>query len=163
MSNARDNVDKLKNVPADTTTELAGKEPADATILKDADIDVAVQSYDADTTKNDTNNTFTVGQRTTETAVTWSATPNLDMNKADFYIDCSTATAEMAFTATNIPTAGTNQGGTITFLVNATYQTPTWSTDFANTPTDISTTGTLTAIAYQVIRGKIVLGAKVGL
>jgi len=39
-------------------------EPADATILKDADIGVTVQGYDVDTTKNDVANVFTAAQRT---------------------------------------------------------------------------------------------------
>lgn len=39
-------------------------EPADATILKDADIGVTVQGYDIDTVKRDLANTFSAAQRT---------------------------------------------------------------------------------------------------
>ena len=38
-------------------------EPADATILKDADIGSSVQAYDADTTKNDVSNSWTAAQQ----------------------------------------------------------------------------------------------------
>lgn len=42
-----------------------GAEPADATILKDADIGVSVQAYDADTLKADVADTVTVGYAAT--------------------------------------------------------------------------------------------------
>lgn len=42
-------------------------EPADATILKDADIGVSVQAYDVDTAKLDVLQTFTAPQRSTIT------------------------------------------------------------------------------------------------
>jgi hypothetical protein len=44
-------------------SDLGDYEPADATILKDADIGVTVQGYDADTSKTDTAETFT-GKKT---------------------------------------------------------------------------------------------------
>jgi len=49
-------------------------EAYDATILKDADIGVTLQGYDADTTKNDVSNTFTVAQRGSVTALTSGTT-----------------------------------------------------------------------------------------
>lgn len=121
---------------------------------------VITPADDAEGATTTANNVFTVGQRTTETAVAWSATPNLDMNKADFYIDCSTATGEMAFTATNIPAAGTNQAHFITFIPHGTHFNPTFSADFADSTVDISSTGTYSTFAYAILRGKIVLGNK---
>ena len=59
-----------------TAAGLDAKEAADATIVKDADIGVTVQGYDADTTKNDVANTFTATQTLkgiTETEATSSA------------------------------------------------------------------------------------------
>ena len=47
--------------PAEVLSDV-GAEAADATILKDADLGVTVQGYDADTTKNDVANTFTLAQ-----------------------------------------------------------------------------------------------------
>ncbi len=44
---------------------ITGKEPADATILKDADIGSTVQAYDADTLKADTADVLTVGYAAT--------------------------------------------------------------------------------------------------
>ncbi len=47
--------------PAEVLSDISA-EAADATILKDADLGVTVQGYDADTTKNDVANTFTLAQ-----------------------------------------------------------------------------------------------------
>lgn len=47
-------------------------EPADATIIKDADIGVSVQAYDADTAKTDVAQTFTAKQTFSGTAETWT-------------------------------------------------------------------------------------------
>ena len=53
---------------SDTTHNHTGVyEPADATILKDADIGVSVQAYDATIAKTNTLQTFTVAQRSTLT------------------------------------------------------------------------------------------------
>lgn len=48
------------------------KEPADATILKDADIGVTVQGFDADTLKADTSDNITVGFTTDVPAATFA-------------------------------------------------------------------------------------------
>ena len=53
-------------------------EPADATILKDADIGVNVQAYDADILKADTSDNLTVGFTTdVETLTSDTITPDL--------------------------------------------------------------------------------------
>jgi len=46
-------------------TQLDDKEPADATIVKDADIGSTVQAYDADTAKTDVDQSWTGSQRGT--------------------------------------------------------------------------------------------------
>lgn len=53
-------------------------EPADATILKDADIGVAVQAYDADTAKTDVEQTWTAQQTPMKGTLTDGA--NIDWN-----------------------------------------------------------------------------------
>lgn len=73
LANAADTVDAteldyLNGVTSNVQTQLDNKEAADATIVKDADIGVTVQGYDADTTKNDTANTFTKTQTWTKGA-----------------------------------------------------------------------------------------------
>jgi len=50
-----------KKVTAAQIKTYIGAEPADATILKDADIDSTVQSYDTATLKANTSDTLTVG------------------------------------------------------------------------------------------------------
>lgn len=93
---------------ADAPTALAnlGAEPADATILKDADIGVTLQAYDVDTAKTDTTQNYTAPQRSADT------TDN------DGSFDCAVAnnfsctpTATFALTFTNIP--ADEQSGTI--------------------------------------------------
>ena len=85
-------------------------ETADATILKDADIGVTVQAYDADTLKADTADTLTAPFRGT---VTTDNDLSFDMNVTNNF-KC-TPTANGTLTFTNI-TSG--QSGNI-FLVNS--------------------------------------------
>jgi hypothetical protein len=61
----------LGGTPSHTHTGVY--EPADATILKDADIGSTVQAYDADTAKLDTAQTWTAKQTFGGTAETWTA------------------------------------------------------------------------------------------
>jgi hypothetical protein len=109
-------IEELGN-KSDTTHDHSGVyEPADATILKDADIGVTVQAYDAtivvdadigvtvqaydaDTTKNDVANTFTatqtiLGVTETVTSKAVSFTPNLDTEGTIFKVT-GTATVTM--------------------------------------------------------------------
>lgn len=76
----------------------------DATIIVDADIGVSVQAYDVDTTKNDILNTFTVSQRGT---LTTDNDGSFDMNVTNRF-KC-TPTANFTLTFTNIA----SQGGSI--------------------------------------------------
>jgi hypothetical protein len=84
-------------------------EPADATILKDADIGNAVQAYDVDTAKLDVLQTFTVSQRGT---LTTDNDGSFDMNITNKF-KC-TPTVNFTLTFTNIAA----QGGTV-LLVNS--------------------------------------------
>jgi len=93
-------------------------EPKDSTILKDADIDVTVQSYDVDTTKNDVSNTFTLPQKTSIT----SSTNDIDFALNNNFVITATANN---ITATNI-TAG--QGGVI--IINDAENITGWGTEF---------------------------------
>ena len=77
----------------------------DATIVVDADIGVSVQAYDADTAKTDVAQTFTASQRGTVTA---DNDLSFDMNATNFF-KC-TPTGDGTLTFTNI-TAG--QSGNI--------------------------------------------------
>ena len=72
-------------------------EPADATIVKDADIGVTVQGYDADTAKTDVAQTFTISQRGT---LTTDNDGSFDMNVTNNF-KC-TPTANFTLTFTNI-------------------------------------------------------------
>ncbi len=67
LANVDNTSDSDKPISSDVQDALDNKEPADSTILKDADIGGSIQEYDADTTKNDVNNTFTITQQATIT------------------------------------------------------------------------------------------------
>lgn len=58
-------------------------EPADATILKDADIGVTVQGYDADTVKKDVANTFTATQTPSNNTASVSTTSTYTFDGAN--------------------------------------------------------------------------------
>jgi hypothetical protein len=79
-------------------------EPADSTILKDADIGVTVQGYDADTAKLDEAQTFTAPQRGT---ITVDNDGNFDLNVTNNF-SC-TPTALFTLTFTNISAGQSGQ------------------------------------------------------
>ena len=104
----------LDGVTSAIQTQLDGKEPADATIVKDADIGVTVQAYDAtivvdadigttvqgydvDTVKADVTRTFTISQRGT---LTTDNDGSFDLNATNNF-KC-TPTANFTLTFTNI-------------------------------------------------------------
>jgi hypothetical protein len=95
-------------------------EPADSTILKDADIGSTVQGYDADTAKTDVAQTFTVPQRTSIGA---------EDNAIDFTTDNN---FELTATAADITvgdmTGCIGQSGTIT--IDSAENVTGWGTEF---------------------------------
>ena len=108
-------------------------------------------------------NEFSVAQRTTEIQLAWAASIEIDFAVGnDFYIDTTGATGEMTFTVANVPTSGTNQSGVITIEYNATYTSPTWDVLFKNTPTNLFSAETNISIGYQIVKGSIILGSKIG-
>jgi len=117
-------------------TQLDDKEPADATIVKDADIGSTVQAYDADTAKTDVDQSWTGSQRGT------TVTDNdgsFDMDGGNNF-KC-TPTGAITLTFTNI-TDG--QSGFI-LLVNSGGQTVSAHTNTkvdANLLATVSTAGT---------------------
>lgn len=112
-------------------------EPADATILKDADIDVTVQAYDADTAKTDVTQNYTKPQRSADTV---DNDGSFDLNAAQNFT--CTPTANFTLTFTNIPDG---QSGTILLVntgghtVSAAATTKVMGADLLST---ISTAGT---------------------
>lgn len=126
-------------------------EPADATILKDADIGSTVQAYDADTAKTDVAQIFTAAQRTSTTAGDNSIAFN-DNNNHTF-----TATAANV-TVTN-QTVG--QGGTI--VITTASNITGWGTEFdwgnAGVPTGL---GALETFAYYISGASGVDSIKIG-
>ena len=107
--------------------------PPTNTILVDSDIGVTVQSYDADTTKNDVANTFTAEQ-------TFNAGVSVDgpyeqtaEAVAALVIDCSTGnyftksiSSNSSFTFTNVPASGTAYALTLQVSVTGTGTTISW-------------------------------------
>lgn len=110
-------------------------EPADATILKSADIGSTVQGYDADTTKNDVANLFTASQRGT---VTTDNDLSFDLNTTNFFKCTPTATGTLTFTNIPVGQSGTiildNTGGYVISCASITYIS-------ANDLTTINTAG----------------------
>ena len=110
-----------------TAAGLDAKEAADATIVKDADIGVTVQGYDADTTKNDVANTFTATQTLkgiTETEATSSA--------STYTIDLSLGTlfevTNASLCTVTMPTAAAGKSFTVIATVPAAWSgTILWS------------------------------------
>ncbi len=114
-------------------TQLDAKEPADATIVKDADIGTSVQAYDADTAKTDVAQTFSVSQRGT---LTTDNDGSFDMNATNNF-KC-TPSGNFTLTFTNI-TSG--QSGFI-LLVNTGGHTVSAA---ATTKVDANLLATVTA------------------
>ena len=111
----------VDGVTSNIQTQLGNKEPADATIVKDADIGVTIQAYDANTAKIDTAQAFTEDQTfeaITETKTTKSAsfTPDLS-NDGTLYSCTGTMTVTM-------PTAESGKSFTI---IHATATSITWA------------------------------------
>ena len=110
-----------------TAAGLDAKEAADATIVKDADIGVTVQGYDADTTKNDVANTFTATQTLkgiTETEATSSA--------STYTIDLALGTlfevTHASLCTVTMPTAAAGKSFTVIATVPAAWSgTILWS------------------------------------
>jgi len=110
-----------------TAAGLDAKEAADATIVKDADIGVTVQGYDADTTKNDVANTFTATQTLkgiTETEATSSA--------STYTIDLALGTlfevTHASLCTVTMPTAAAGKAFTVIATVPAAWSgTILWS------------------------------------
>jgi len=91
-------------------------EPADATILKDADIGVTLQGYDADTVKKDVANTFTAVQTPQSGTASVSATGTFTFNPSSHGQEC-VITCTNAATITLAISAGTLVAGTVYRLV----------------------------------------------
>ena len=93
------------------TASDVGAEPADATILKDADIGVSVQAYDADTAKTNTAQTWTAKQTFGATAETWTAlsgtTPSITAGSHTWTL-----------TGASTPTDGLSDGDHCTLMID---------------------------------------------
>jgi len=104
-------------------TQLDAKEAADATIVKDADIGVTVQGYDADTAKTDTAQSWTATQTLkgiTETQVTKSSSFTPSFTEGSVYscsgtmtITMPTATVGKSFTVIHSSATSITWSGTI--------------------------------------------------
>ena len=102
-------------------------EPADATILKDADIGSTVQGYDADTSKTDVATEWSAAQNFNSTTLTFDATQDWDLSTNQV---CQlTLTANTTFDApTNIQDGGFYS---ITLIQDGTgSRTAAWNTVF---------------------------------
>ena len=117
---------------ADVYTKTASDaryEPIDATILKDADIGVAVQAYDANTAKLDVSQTFTANQAVTgeliassynETYVALSGTtPAVNCEAGNVF--SLTTSGATTFTFTNPPASGTAFGFMLRLTAGGTH------------------------------------------
>jgi hypothetical protein len=113
-----------------------GAEPADATILKDADIGTAVQAYDANTAKLNVDQAWSGSQRGT---ITTDNDLSFDQNAANNFF--CTPTAGGALTFTN-HTSG--QSGFILFVNGSNYAITAAATTKVDSSflSTISTTGT---------------------
>jgi len=139
-----------------TAAGLDAKEAADATIVKDADIGVTVQGYDADTTKNDVANTFTATQTLkgiTETEATSSA--------STYTIDLALGTlfevTHASLCTVTMPTAAAGKAFTVISTVPAAWSgTILWSGGAA------PTTGSAKTIYSFVSNGSSWYGMQAG-
>ena len=139
-----------------TAAGLDAKEAADATIVKDADIGVTVQGYDADTTKNDVANTFTATQTLkgiTETEATSSA--------STYTIDLALGTlfevTHASLCTVTMPTAAAGKAFTVIATVPAAWSgTILWSGGAA------PTTGSAKTIYSFVSNGSSWYGMQAG-
>jgi len=104
-------------------------ETADATILKDADIGVTVQAYDADTAKTDVEQTFTAGQRGQVTA---ENDGSFDLDAGNNFTCTPTGAIDLTFTNET-----TGQSGMI-LLTNTTPQTITVDADVHLSAADLT-------------------------
>ncbi len=98
----------VDGVTSNIQTQLGNKEPADATIVKDADIGVTIQAYDADTAKLDTTQNYTKPQRSADTV---DNDGSFDLNAAQNFT--CTPSGSTTITFTNIPDG---QSGTIVLI-----------------------------------------------
>ena len=108
-------------------------EPADATILKDADIGSAVQAYDADTTKNDVSNSWTAAQQGNTQTAAFSALSSgvLDFDTyQNFVITLGAGTN--AFTNPTTDSGNAGQTGVIVLIQDSSASTATWTGDYKN-------------------------------
>lgn len=96
-----------------THTHTGVYEPADATILKDADIGVTVQAYDADTAKTDVAQTFTAAQRGT---ITTDNDLSFNLGTTNNFVCTPTAGGEMTFTG-----LASGQSGNIVLVNGSNY------------------------------------------
>jgi len=137
-------------------------ETADATILKDADIGVTVQGYDADTVKKDVANTFTAAQRgSTLTDTTNSG--NITLNFSTYQNFVLTLTGNI--TLVNPSTEAVGQSGFIIFIQDGTgSRTVSLGTDYETAGAaglTLSTAASSVDIVPYVVQsaGNILLGA----
>lgn len=112
-----------------------GAEPADATIVKDADIGTTVQGYDPDTLKADTADVLTAGFSTTENVLTDGASVTPDFNLSNVFTWAYGGNRTL-----NAPSNGGNAGvwyiyitvdgtGGYTLSLNSVYKTITGTFD----------------------------------
>ena len=145
----------LREVTVDTTKDTLvvhdGTTAGGFPLLKDADIGVSVQAYDADTTKNDVSNTFTGAQIGTVTALTSTAAA-VAINLATNNNFSHTTSENTTLSAPSNPAAG--QSGVITITQGATARTMAYNTfwKFAGgtVPTLTDTVGAVDVFAYNV-------------
>lgn len=127
---------QVSDAKSDTSHNHTGVyEPADATILKDADIGVSVQAYDVDTLKADVADTLTAPFRGT---VTTDNDLSFDMDAGNNFSCTPTGTGTLTFTNITAGQSGfillDNSGG---YAISAAATTKVGS----NTLTQISAAG----------------------
>lgn len=143
----------------------AEKEPADATILKEADIGVTVQAYDADTAKLDVAQSWVAQQTFSELKEgVYTITDG-----AAFEIDPANGTYQTITLGDNRTPAATNfeSGQAVVLMVDdGTAYTLTWTTIGVTWKTDSGSAPTLNTTGYTVILiwkvGTTVYGARIG-
>ena len=122
-------------------------EPADATIVKDADIGVTVQAYDVDTAKLDVVQSFTAEQTFKEYAETQYSLTGTDIDPANGSLQYKTLSANTTFTESMA------DGQSVTLMINdgtaytATWPTTTWVGGAAPT---LPTTGYAVIELWQI-------------
>ena len=98
-------------------SDFGSYEPADATILKDADINSTVQAYDADTAKLDVTQSWTAAQRgATNTNASATGSITLDFSAYQNFV----LTMSGNVTLSNPSTEAVGQSGFIVFIQDAT-------------------------------------------